>query len=185
MKVTLFLFLGPKGPQAVCQSTTKHCIEASVKHGGGASIMIWGFSSYLVGPKYRIQGSTDQFAHVKILQEITSSHAEEETPSKWVFRQDTDLKNTSEQAASSFQTNKIKVMERASTQCLELNPTEHLWTDIEKCCCWGEKQEMQRNRGMLWDQPQAEIPVGPEVPEVSGLHATQMWSTSQKPRLHN
>lgn len=94
-------------------------------------------------------------------------------------------KKNSERAASSFQTNEIKVMERASTRCLDLNPTEHLWTDIEKCCCWGEKQEMQRNRGMLWDQPQAEIPVGPEVPDVSGLHATQMWSTSQKPRLHN
>lgn len=91
----------------------------------------------------------------------------------------TTSKKNSERAASSFQTNEIKVTERASTQCLELNPTEHLWTDIEKCCCWGERQVM------LWDQPQDEIPVGPEVPEVSGLHATQMWSTSQKPRLHN
>lgn len=96
-------FLGSKGPQAVCQSTTKHWIEASAKHGGGgASIMIWGFSSYLVGPMYRTQGITHQFAHVKTLQEITSSHAKEETPSKWVFQQDHDLKNTSERAAYSF-----------------------------------------------------------------------------------
>uniref|UniRef100_A0A9J7ZQK9 Transposase n=1 Tax=Cyprinus carpio carpio TaxID=630221 RepID=A0A9J7ZQK9_CYPCA len=67
----------------------------TVKH-GGASIMIWAcFSYYGVGPIYRIPGIMDQFAYVKILEEVMLLYAEEDMPLKWLFQQDNDPKHTS------------------------------------------------------------------------------------------
>uniref|UniRef100_A0A7N8XIW6 Transposase Tc1-like domain-containing protein n=1 Tax=Mastacembelus armatus TaxID=205130 RepID=A0A7N8XIW6_9TELE len=75
---------------------------------GGASIMIWAcFSYYGVGPIYRIPGIMDQFAYVKILEEVMLPYAEEDMPLKWLFQQGNDPKHTSKRAKSWFQTNKI------------------------------------------------------------------------------
>uniref|UniRef100_A0A9J7X917 Transposase Tc1-like domain-containing protein n=1 Tax=Cyprinus carpio carpio TaxID=630221 RepID=A0A9J7X917_CYPCA len=81
----------------------------TVKH-GGASIMIWAcFSYYGVGPIYRIPGIMDQFAYVKILEEVMLPYAEEDMPLKWLFQQDNDPKHTSKRAKSWFQ-NQQKLM---------------------------------------------------------------------------
>ena len=117
----------------------------TVKH-GGASIMTWGCFSYRgVGPIYRIPGIMDQFAYIKILEEVMLPYAEEEMPLKWVFQQDNDPKHTSKRAASWFQTNKIKVMEWPA-QSPDLNPIENLWCDIKNAV----SEAKPRNAEELW-----------------------------------
>uniref|UniRef100_A0A3Q3WIA1 Cysteine/serine-rich nuclear protein N-terminal domain-containing protein n=1 Tax=Mola mola TaxID=94237 RepID=A0A3Q3WIA1_MOLML len=112
-KVVLF---GSKGRRQFVRRTPNSEFKPqytvkTVKH-GGASIMIWAcFSYYGVGPIYRIPGIMDQFAYVKILEEVMLPYAEEDMPLKWVFQQDNDPKHTSKRAKSWFQSNKINVME--------------------------------------------------------------------------
>ncbi|KAI4875142.1 hypothetical protein NFI96_013009 [Prochilodus magdalenae] len=96
-------------PQAVRQTTPK-ILNSS--HSAGASIMIWAcFSYYGAGPVYHIPGIMDQFAYIKILEEVMLPYTEEEMPLKLLFQQDNDPNHTSKRAKSWFQSNKIEVME--------------------------------------------------------------------------
>lgn len=54
--------------------------------------------------------------------------AEEETLPKWVFRQDSDPKHTSNRSTSRLQTKMIEVMELPA-QSPDLNPSENSWGD--------------------------------------------------------
>uniref|UniRef100_A0A3Q3VNB2 Tc1-like transposase DDE domain-containing protein n=1 Tax=Mola mola TaxID=94237 RepID=A0A3Q3VNB2_MOLML len=69
----------------------------------------------------------DQFAYVKILEEVTLPYAEEDMPLKWVFQQDNDPKHT--------------------TQSLDLNPIENLWGDIKNAV----SEAKPRNVNELWN----------------------------------
>lgn len=68
--------------QTDCQTAPKHWIQATVNCKDGESwwlILIQRCSSYWSGgPIYHIPGVMDQFEYIKILEEVTLSHVEEE-----------------------------------------------------------------------------------------------------------
>ena len=87
----------------------------------------------------------DQFEYVKILQEVILPYVQEEMLLKWMFQQDNDLKHNSKWAASSFQTNKINVME----WLVQSPDFHHILEGITKKMLFlRQNQEMQRNCGM-------------------------------------
>lgn len=106
-------------------------VSPVVKHGGG-SIMVWAcFSWNGVGPIHRIQGNMDSKQYVDILKKVMLPWAEENLPLIWQFQQDNDPKHTSKMTKKFFEDQSIRVLEWASSSA-DLNPIEHLWTDVKK-----------------------------------------------------
>uniref|UniRef100_A0A3Q0SFK3 Transposase Tc1-like domain-containing protein n=1 Tax=Amphilophus citrinellus TaxID=61819 RepID=A0A3Q0SFK3_AMPCI len=106
-KIVLF---GSKGPRQFVRRplNTEFKPQYTVKH-GGASIMIFKCFSYCgVGPVYCIPGIMDQFAYIRMLEEVMLPYAEEEMPLKWVFQQDKDPKHTSKQQHLGSRPTKLK-----------------------------------------------------------------------------
>ncbi|RWR98947.1 transposase-like protein [Dinothrombium tinctorium] len=131
-----FNFFAPDGNMKVWrkkgEALKKECLRPTVKHGGG-NVMVWGcFSWFGVGPLVFIDELMCKEDYLNILkQNVKQAAREMQIWDQFIFQQDNDPKHTAKIVKKWFLDNNICRLDWVA-QSPDLNPIEHLWSDIER-----------------------------------------------------
>lgn len=126
----------------------KDCLRKTVKHGGG-SVMVWGSMAWNgVGTMQFIDEIMTKEVYQRILEtNLFASARKLRIRNRFIFQQDSDPKHTAKIIQEWFKNKRVSLLPWAA-QSPDLNPIEHLWSELERKITNrnpSSKEELKKN----------------------------------------
>jgi len=151
-----FNLFGTDGVVKVWRKTNEEynskCMRATVKHGGG-NVIVWGCMSWNgVGLLAIVDCKMTKEVYIRLLEEnLQKSVKKLKLGRNFIFQHDNDPKHTAKIVTEYIKTKKVHVLPWPA-QSPDMNPIEHLWSELERRLTYRKPSSKSDLVKMLLDE---------------------------------